>query len=83
MVFVKSPRGEMFFCSSVGLTSFFPRDIVDDSYVPPLVLTDFLLSDKPVPVGGDSPLKKSITATHSLVHLIRGHPARPYSSGSI
>jgi len=63
----KSPRGEMFFCSSVGLTAFFPKDIANDSYVPPVVLTDFLLSDKPVPVGGDSPLKKSITVTQFIV----------------
>lgn len=57
----------MFFCSTAGLTAFFPKNIADDSYVPPVVLTDFLLSDKPVPVGGDSPLRKSISVTHAIV----------------
>jgi ligand-binding sensor domain-containing protein/signal transduction histidine kinase len=63
----KSPGGEMFFCSTVGLTSFFPDHVVDNPYVPPVVLTDFLLSDKTVPVGSQSPLRQSISLTGSLV----------------
>jgi signal transduction histidine kinase len=63
----KSPAGEMFFCTSVGLTAFLPSRIVDDSNAPPVVLTDFLLSEKAVPIGSDSPLKQSISVTRSLV----------------
>src|ERR1700722_13030656 len=63
----KSPSGEMFFCSTVGLTSFFPDQVVDNPFVPPVVLTDFLLSDKTVPVGGQSPLSQSISLTKSLI----------------
>ena len=62
----KSPGGEMFFCSTVGLTAFFPNEVLDNPYVPPVVLTDFLLSDKTVAVGGRSPLGQSISLTKSL-----------------
>jgi signal transduction histidine kinase/ligand-binding sensor domain-containing protein/DNA-binding NarL/FixJ family response regulator len=63
----KSPRGEMFFCSYTGLTSFFPNQVEDNLYIPPVVLTDFQIFGKPVPIGGDSPLKQSISVTDSLV----------------
>ncbi|HEX4807882.1 MAG TPA: two-component regulator propeller domain-containing protein [Bryobacteraceae bacterium] len=62
----KSPRGEMFFCSYTGLTSFFPDQVVDNPYIPPVVVTDFQLFGKPVPIGGESPLKESITVTNTL-----------------
>jgi len=62
----KSPRGEMFFGSFSGLTTFFPEQIAEDSYVPPVVLTDIRIRGKPVEIGGASPLKRSISATESL-----------------
>ena len=62
----RSPSGEMFFSSSVGLTAFFPDRVIENSYVPPVVLTDFLLSDKTAPISGDSPLKQSISVTKFL-----------------
>ena len=62
----KGSRGEMFFASSGGVTAFFPEKVVDNSYIAPVVLTDFRIFGKPVPIGGDSPLKKSITVTDSL-----------------
>ncbi|HEY4050236.1 MAG TPA: two-component regulator propeller domain-containing protein, partial [Acidobacteriaceae bacterium] len=62
----KSRTGEMFFCSRAGLTTFFPEKVVDNPYVPPVVLTDFLLFDSRVPVGGESPLKQSISVTNFL-----------------
>jgi ligand-binding sensor domain-containing protein len=40
----KSPSGEMFFGGFHGATAFFPDRIVDDTYVPPIVLTRFQLS---------------------------------------
>lgn len=63
----KSPRGEMFFCSYTGLTSFFPDRVEDNTYIPPVVLTDFQIFGKPAPIGGESPLKQSISVTDSLV----------------
>jgi len=62
----KSRTGEMFFCSRSGLTTFFPDKVVDNPYVPPVVLTDFQLFNKHVPVGGNSLLKQSISETKAL-----------------
>jgi signal transduction histidine kinase/ligand-binding sensor domain-containing protein len=62
----KDSRGEMFFASSSGVIAFSPEKVVDNSYVPPVVLTDFQLFGKPAAVGGNSPLNRSITVTNSL-----------------
>ncbi|HVP00234.1 MAG TPA: two-component regulator propeller domain-containing protein [Bryobacteraceae bacterium] len=62
----KSPSGEMFFNSYAGLTTFFPRDVVDNPYVPPVVITDFKISGNSVPIGGDSPLKQAISFTDTV-----------------
>jgi signal transduction histidine kinase/streptogramin lyase len=62
----RSSSGEVFFSSTFGLTSFFPDQVVDNSYIPPVVLTDFLLSGKAVSIGGNSPLSQSISLTKSL-----------------
>jgi signal transduction histidine kinase len=63
----KSPRGEMFFNNYAGVVAFFPQDVVKNPFIPPVVLTDFLLFNKPVPIGGTSPLQQSISVTKSLV----------------
>jgi streptogramin lyase len=62
----KSPDGEMFFGGFSGAVAFHPDKVVDYAYVPPVVLTDFRLFDRPVAVGTDSPLSKSIGYTSSL-----------------
>ncbi|MCK6619424.1 MAG: response regulator [Calditrichaceae bacterium] len=41
----KAPDGEMFFGGVKGLNSFYPEDIRDDLYLPPLVITNFQYSD--------------------------------------
>ena len=56
----------MAFGSSDGVTVFRPEQIVPNPYVPPVVLTEFLLSGKPVGPGGNSPLAKQIWALDSL-----------------
>jgi ligand-binding sensor domain-containing protein/signal transduction histidine kinase len=63
----KSASGEMFFNSYAGVIAFFPDEIVETPRIPPVVLTDFQLFGKPVPIGDDSPLKQSISSTNSLV----------------
>jgi ligand-binding sensor domain-containing protein/signal transduction histidine kinase len=65
-VYYKSARGEMFFGGVNGVTAFFPEKVVDRPFVPPVVPTDFRLFNDPVPVGGKSPLKKSISYTDSV-----------------
>jgi signal transduction histidine kinase/streptogramin lyase len=65
----QSPRGEMFFNSYAGVIAFFPDKVVatDRPYMPPVVLTDFELFSKPVPIGVHSPLQQAISFTKSLV----------------
>ena len=65
-VYYKSASGEMFFGGVNGVTAFYPEKVVDSPFVPPVVLTDFRLFNDPVPVGGKSPLRKSISYTDSL-----------------
>ena len=65
----KSPTGELFFNSYAGVVGFFPEEVekVADPYIPPVVLTDLQLFNKPVSIGAKSPLKQSISYTNSLV----------------
>jgi signal transduction histidine kinase len=62
----KSSSGEMFFGGFSGGIAFHPDKVVDSPYVPPVVLTDFRLFDRPVTVGPDSPLSSSIGYTRAL-----------------
>ena len=59
-------NGEMFFCGSNGITAFFPENIRDNPYVPPVVLTSFKIFNQPVPIGPKSMLKKAIPYVDSL-----------------
>jgi ligand-binding sensor domain-containing protein/signal transduction histidine kinase len=63
----QSPSGEMFFGGFNGGTSFFPDKAVDSSNAPRIVLTDFRLFGNRVQIGGDSPLRESISRTRNLV----------------
>ena len=58
--------GEMFFCGNEGVTGFFPEDIRENPFVPPVVLTSFKISDESVPIGAESVLKKAIPYADSL-----------------
>jgi ligand-binding sensor domain-containing protein len=62
----QSRRGQMFFGSKSGLTSFWPEQIVERLDVPPVVLTEFSLRNLPVAAGPGSPLARSITFTRFL-----------------
>jgi PAS domain S-box-containing protein len=62
----KSSTGEMFFGGFSGGAAFFPEKVVDATYVPPVVLSDFRLFGRPVTIGPDSPLNKSISYTNTL-----------------
>ncbi|MGE5682068.1 MAG: triple tyrosine motif-containing protein, partial [Bacillota bacterium] len=66
-VHFKSRKGEMFFGGINGLNSFSPDSIKDNTFVPPIVITDFLIFNKPVKADNDSPLKCSITETNEIV----------------
>ena len=65
--YYKSNSGEMFFGGAKGFNAFYPEQIVDNPQIPPVVITDFQLANKPVPIGGDSVLQESILETDHLV----------------
>ncbi len=62
----QTPEGEMVFGSSNALSVFDPDRLSPNSYVPPVVLTDFLLFNKHVRPDGKSPLRKPIWGTNAL-----------------
>ena len=62
----KSPSGEMFFGGFSGATAFYPSKMVDTSFIPTTVLTDFRISGRPAPIGPHSPLRRSITYTNRI-----------------
>jgi signal transduction histidine kinase len=62
----QSRRGQMFFGNSRGLTSFWPDQIVEKPLVPPVVLTEFSLLNRPVSPSPGSLLTNSITFTRWL-----------------
>ena len=71
--------GEMLFCGSNGITAFFPKNIRDNPYVPPVVITSFKIINKPVPIGANSVLKKAIPYVDSLT-LPTGTMSSPLNS---
>jgi two-component sensor histidine kinase/ligand-binding sensor domain-containing protein len=68
--FCKSRTGEMFFGGINGLNSFFPSDIADDKFIPPVLITDFKLFHNLVPIGknfnGRVILENSILETKTI-----------------
>jgi PAS domain S-box-containing protein len=56
----------MFFGGSNGFNAFFPENIRDSPYVPPVAITSFKVFNRTVPVGGKSVLKKAIPYVDSL-----------------
>ncbi|MBE2238252.1 MAG: PAS domain S-box protein [Caldilineaceae bacterium] len=62
----QSSSGEMFFGASNGLLAFYPDQIRDNLIAPPVVITDLLLANNPVPIGGDSVLQQAIDVTDAL-----------------
>ncbi|HEX7569633.1 MAG TPA: two-component regulator propeller domain-containing protein, partial [Verrucomicrobiae bacterium] len=64
--YAQGQNGEMFFGGSQGFNAFFPEKIRDNLYVPPVVLTDFQLFNKPVAIGKNSPLKKAVNVADQI-----------------
>jgi PAS domain S-box-containing protein len=57
----------MFFGGANGFNAFYPEQIVENLQIPPVVITDFQLANKSVPIGGVSVLQKSILETDALI----------------
>ena len=68
--YFRSRSGEMFFGGINGLTAFFPWEIKQSSYIPPVVITDFRISNQPVTIGlsadGRQILRKHISAAKQI-----------------
>ena len=64
---LKGLNGELFFGGTNGFTAFFPSNLAANLHVPPVVITDFQIFNKPVGIDEEgSPLKKSITQTKAV-----------------
>jgi len=67
--FCKSSSGYLYFGGINGFNEFNPDSLQENSYTPPLVFTELLISNKKVQIAGDSietPLRQSITETKTL-----------------
>ncbi len=64
----KLKSGELIFGGMNGFNLFHPDRVLDNPHIPPVYLTDLRLLNRPVEIGAeDSPLKKHISMTESLV----------------
>jgi len=64
---LRTRDGEFFFGGINGVTAFYPGDIRENTFVPPVVITNFTIFNRPVPIGGKNPiLTRHISQTRSL-----------------
>lgn len=68
--------GTLYFGSNHGLAAFRPDQVTRHDHVPPVVLTRFLLRNRPAAVGGSSPLTRDIGL---MRHIVLSH--HDYSFG--
>ena len=60
--------GSIVFGGINGVNVFRPENLKNNPFVPPVIINDFKIFNKTVPIGGkDSPLTKNITETKSVV----------------
>ncbi|MFW6131686.1 MAG: two-component regulator propeller domain-containing protein [Candidatus Aminicenantaceae bacterium] len=68
--YFKTDEGEILFGSINGVTAFFPDEIKDNFYIPPVVISEFQIFNKTIPIGGGrgkrTILTKSITETKNI-----------------
>ena len=64
--YYKSRDGEMFFGGIDGFNAFYPDEITDNPYIPPVVITDFQVLSESVKPGPDSLLTQSIIETKAI-----------------
>jgi ligand-binding sensor domain-containing protein/signal transduction histidine kinase len=58
--------GEMFFGGSNGFNAFFPENVRDNPFVPPVMITSFRIFNRTVPIGAQSLLKKAVPYVDSV-----------------
>jgi signal transduction histidine kinase/ligand-binding sensor domain-containing protein len=63
-----SKSGKMYFGGLNGYNSFYPDDIQDNKFIPPVYITDLLIYFKQMQINEEgSPLTKSITETDKII----------------
>jgi PAS domain S-box-containing protein len=62
--YYKNSSGEMFFGGPNGLNSFYPDQIKDNPFVPPVVITGFKIFNKPVKIKNGISGKKEISLSY-------------------
>jgi ligand-binding sensor domain-containing protein len=63
----KNKSDKMYFGSIEGVCSFYPYNIRQNNFIPPVIITDFLLFNKPVGIGEELPLKEAVTEAEEIV----------------
>lgn len=61
-----TPEGDFYFGGINGFSRFRPSEITVNPHVPSVYITGFRLFNRPVPIGGDSPLSQSIGLTDEI-----------------
>lgn len=67
LAYYKDHSGYMYFGGINGFNRFHPDSVKTSSFSYPLVLSDFRIFNKPVPIDRKSPLEKHISQTETLV----------------
>ena len=62
----RTASGEVMFGGNNGIVSFNPEKLIINRTKPPVAFTSFLIKNKLVPIGEDSPLRQSITYTDHI-----------------
>jgi ligand-binding sensor domain-containing protein len=62
----KNSDGSMMFGGVNGLNIFYPNEIKNNTNIPPIVISDFQIFNRPVGIGKDSLLNQSISFTQEL-----------------
>ena len=63
----KGVNGDLFFGGTNGFNVFKPEELKNNNYIPPIVITDFQIFNKPVEINKEnSPLEKTIILTKQI-----------------
>lgn len=64
---LKTPDGELYFGCLNGFISFNPASFTENKFIPPVIITDFRLFNKEIPIGEkNSLLKQSVSNTKEI-----------------
>lgn len=63
----KSKNGRIYFGGTDGFNAFYPDKLLDNKYIPPIIITNIQLFNKNITIGtNDSPLKKDIAFVNKI-----------------